>query len=245
MLKWLPDEILLEIFNFLPVEKIMKNRLFPRHRALRTAISDVHSESDLREARTFPRSTYSLFVYDVNMYYHLEVEDYPKVTKLFTSLYIPPFFQNLRYLNVSHTFIRKLPSELVHLKELVCSHTPIRVLPESYTDLVFLDAYHTMIQVIPEEYHNLKVLRIGSTRVIELPPTFENLAELDIRESSIATLPHTYKRLEKLNARLSFLIAIPEEYTRLRWLDCSLNYTYIPSVIRELPFRYFKEKFFI
>jgi Leucine-rich repeat (LRR) protein len=240
-----PDDILLEVMDFLPEEDLYTlfkdSKLLPVHSRLRTAMNTIAAEGDLERARKFPKANYILFVYDTDLYSQMEAEEYQKVHKLYTSVYVPPFFENLRSLNISHTFIRRLPPELSRLTELNCSNTPMRVLPPEYTRLKRLQIDNTLISIIPDLYDQLEVLCIYSTRVRDLSPNFIRLKELNASKSLLTSLPETYTQLEKLNCKMSYVQEIPKEYRNLRWLDCTFTEAVIPPEIRELPLEYFRE----
>ena len=241
----LPSDILLEVMNFLSEDDIHTlfndSKLLPIHLRQRTAMSTITAEGDLERARQYPKAKYTLLVYDVDLYSALEPEEYQKVVKLYTSVYIPPFFENLRILNVSHTFVRRLPIELINLEELNCANTPMRILPAEYTSLKKLEVDNTLISFIPETYEKLEFLCIYSTRVCDLSPCFINLKELNAGKSLLKSLPETYEKLEKLDCKLSLVQQIPSTYRKLRWLDCTFTEAVIPKEIRMLPLEHLRE----
>lgn len=240
-----PDFAILEILNFLPFREINpSHRLFEEHRMLRTALSNVDCFEDLVQARRFPNAGYIMAIYDISSYLMLDTEDYPKVVKLYTSLHIPPFFDNLRYLNVSHTNLRSLPLHLNRLTELVCSNTPIQSLPDCYTELVSVEADHTPIRNLPTSYSKLKKLNVSScSSLSELPKEYTQLEELDVSQTLIVDIPEEYTRLSYLCCRLGCVVYISEKLTSLKRIDVSLSGTYVPQQIRKLPGLYLKENF--
>lgn len=239
----LPDDILLEILNFLPEEDLEKfPRLLPTHTRLRNATSAIHSPGDLYRARQFPNSRLALYVYHSRLYSYLEPEEYPRVTKLFTSRYIPALFQNLTTLNISHSNITSLPLDFTQLTELNCSYSLVEEIPECYSNLISLDISHTLITELPQTLLKLEKLNAYNTLLTELSPALTKLKELDIGQTIIRELPHTYTELKKLDCRMAEVLLIPETYTKLERLDCQFTHAEIPENIRMLPMRFFREK---
>lgn len=236
----LPDDILLEILNFLPEEDLQTfPRLLQTHTRLRNAISSIHCPGDLDRSRRFPNSRLALYVYHSRLYSYLEPEEYPRVTKLFTSRYIPALFQNLVTLNVSHSNITSLPPDFTSLKELNCSYSLVEEIP--YSNLVSLDISHTLITELPELLQ-LEKLNAYNSLLTELSPNLTKLKELDIGQTVIRELPPTFTELRKLDCRMAEVLLIPSSYTRLERLDCSFTNAEIPDNIRMLPMRFFREK---
>lgn len=220
----LPKEIVLEILNFIPdhelpgLHYVFRKQVIEQHIPLRTASSTIHCQGDAARARRFPRSNYTLFVYNSSLYSLLEPEEYSKVSKIYSCVYIPSIFENLRYLNISHTSLRQLPPDLISLKELNCSSSKLQELPDSYSGLEVLDASYTAIKEIPETYKNLRILNLYSSKVIELCPEFKEMRELNIGMTHIKEIPETYTLIRKLNYRLSNLSGLPESLNQLERL---------------------------
>ena len=242
-------DLILQIMNFLPEEDIYSSafkKYLPDHINQRTSLSPIHNTSDLLLARRYPKASYSLSIYAADLYSELEPDEYPKVLKLTTSIYIPPFFRNLQSLNVSHSFLSvllRLPPELTNLKDLDCSQTLIRDLPVSYVNLIRLDVSHSRVEQIPEQYTLLEILNVRLTRVADLSPVFTRLVDLDCANTEVIEIPDTYKKLRKLDCRMTRVSSIPDTLTNLDWLDCSNSRVdYVSEKIRRLPMKYFKEK---
>jgi hypothetical protein len=238
----LPKEIILEILNFLPDDElshlhyVFQKPMIEQHIPLRTASSLIHCEGDLTRARRFPRAKYTLFVYNSSIYSHLEPEEYTKVSKIYSCVYIPSIFQNLSYLNISHTDLRELPAELISLKELHCSRSNLQELPDSYSGLEVLDVSYTAVKDIPESYRNLLILNLYSSKVKELSPEFQELRDLNIGMTHIKEVPTTYTLLRKLNCQLSLVSGLSDSLNQLEWLYCSFH---IPDWLKKRKLRYF------
>jgi len=241
------SDLILQVMNFLDQEEIHSSvfkKYIADHTRQRTTLSTIHNAADLELARMYPKADYDLFVFTLDMYYELEVEDYPRVVRLTSCITPPPFFTHLRYLNVSHNhFTFSLPPELISLKELNCSHTPLRELPKEYAQLTRLDASHSRVYEIPEEYVLLEQLNVYGSRVSWLSPAFTALRDLNCANTHVGQISDAYRNLERLDCRLSLVERIPQTLVKLKWIDCSdSRVEYVPEVIRRLPLTFFREK---
>jgi Leucine-rich repeat (LRR) protein len=240
------SDMILEVMNFLSEEEIhcgVFGKYIDDHTRQRTALSTIHNLADLEIARDYPNSGYDLTVFTLFLYSELEPEEYPRVTRLTTPLYIPPFFTNLQSLNISHSFTLRLPPELIHLKTLVCCHTPLRELPKEYTSLIDLDVSESRVDRIPEEYTLLQRLNVYGSRVSDLPWSATLLRDLNCANTDVVRIPETYCGLERLDCRLTRVSEIPDTLVKLKWLDCSdSRVDHVCEGIRRLPLTFFKEK---
>jgi Leucine-rich repeat (LRR) protein len=163
------------------------------------------------------------------------------------------FDQKEEFLDLSHTRIETLPSEikyLTHLKELKLNDNNLRTLPSEIGQLIHLehlDLSSNSIESLPQELAplvNLKTIDLGGNNLSSLPEVITrltNLKSLGLDQNSISSLPPEIRQLtllERLSLFSNSIESLPQELAllvNLKTIDLAgNNLSSLPEVITRL-----------
>jgi hypothetical protein len=130
---------------------------------------------------------------------------------------LSPKFVNLKYLNISQSYICRIPETYVNLTYLNCSDTCIHDIPAEFINLKKLNVEKTQVEIIPD-LPNLIELNCSTSRVYQLSPKLINLKILICNRCPIAKIPITLVNLQSLCCVVTNIISIPKELINLKYL---------------------------